>query len=362
MRIRWSLAALLLCLVCLLPGFAHADELVYTTGKVYAKDGKTPLAGAIVAVYDDKNHVVDYTRTDAYGEYTLAVPRSALHLNKKGGGGFLHQVVSGVSSVVSGAARMMAYPLRAGIRVAQDAANAGDPLTKLGVGAAGGIANLLVDNMSPREKSRAQQARSLPGVLVVKATMPGCNDAVSLARVYWVEEQNFVLDGKAKRGLAAWVDPVQMTPAGDEKPSTISSDYLTFTEARLEPSIAEPGQVVQIIAKLPDPPAPRTPCIVVARNHRTGRTFELRPEGGGYYRGELRVDKKNPRNDQALTIVAYADQDDKPGRNKKAEDAIKKAGLFDPNKPYVYDPLLVVSRNRAEVTLTVVEPHRRERR
>src|SRR5690348_12295126 len=191
MRTRLTRLSLVALLLCLLPGLVRADELVYTTGKVYAKDGKTPLAGAIVAVYDDKNHVVDYAQTDAYGEYTLAVPRGALHLNKKGGGGFLHQVVSGVSSVVSGAAKLMAYPLRAGIRVAQDAANAGDPLTKLGVGAAGGIANLLVDNVSPREKTRAQQARSLPGVLVVKATMPGCNDAVSLARVYWVEEQNF---------------------------------------------------------------------------------------------------------------------------------------------------------------------------
>src|SRR5664279_218428 len=71
---------------------AAAEDLVWATGRVCAAHSDRPMAGAIVAVYDDKNRVIDYAKTDENGEYTLAVPRSALHLDKKGGG-FFHQVV-----------------------------------------------------------------------------------------------------------------------------------------------------------------------------------------------------------------------------------------------------------------------------
>jgi hypothetical protein len=89
--------------------------------------------------------------------------------------------------------------------------------------------------------------------------------------------------------------------------------------------------------------------------------IELAPVGENRYRGELHVDKKAPRHDQVITILAYAEQPDQPGRSKGVERAILKAGLFNPEKSFVYNPLLVVSRNRAEVTLTVVDPPRRKK-
>jgi hypothetical protein len=139
----------------------------------------------------------------------------------------------------------------------------------------------------------------------------------------------------------------------------VYSEYLTFADARMEPSIAEPGQTVRIVVSLPAPPEPRTPFVVVARNDRTGQFYELTPAGGERYQAEFTVDKKFPKNDQVFTVLAYAQQDDTPGRDKKVEDALKGAGLFDAKKPFVYNPLLVVSRNRAELVLTVVQPGKR---
>jgi len=350
------LLALILLGSCL-PMAASADDLVRATGRVYAADSKKPLAGAIVAVYDDRNRVVDYARTDANGEYALAVPRSALHLNKRGKG-FFHQVVS----VVGGVGRIAALPLKAGIRAAAAASTVSDPLTRIGIGTASGVAQGLVDIMAPAErKKQVENLRSQPGVLVMKVSMPGHNDAVSIARVYWMQEEIYRAGGKEQRALTAWLDPANLTRAGESKPSSIASDYLTFTDARLEPSIAEVGQTVTLTVTLPSPPEPNVPIVVVARNSRNGQVFELSPVRSGVYRAEFVVDKRFPKNDQTITILAYAQQGDRPGRNKKVEDAINGAGLWKPDKPFVYNPLLVVSRSRAEVVLTVVEPPRRRR-
>ena len=62
-----------------------ADDLVWTTGRVVNASG-APVRDATVAVYDSKDRVVDYVRTDANGEYTLAIPQAALNLPKKRGG------------------------------------------------------------------------------------------------------------------------------------------------------------------------------------------------------------------------------------------------------------------------------------
>ena len=359
MRFRVMLTFCTLISLLSFASAARTDELIYATGRVFAADGRTPLPGAVVAVYDDKNRVLDYTHTDGRGEYTLAVPRHALHLGGKGGQGFFRQVVGGVSSMIGGVGRVAALPIKAGIRAAASISTATDPLTRVGIGAASGVAQGLADQMSPRHGKKVVLERTLPGVLVMKVTRPGNNDVVSTARVYWIEEQLYRAGGREQRALTAWVDPARLSSPGDEKPSSFTSNYLTFTEARIEPSIAEVGQTVSLVVKLPPPPDPKTPVIVVARHSKTGRMYELEPIGAGMYRADITVDKKFPKQDQGFCVVAYADQDDRPGRNKKTEEALAGAGMFDPTKPFIYNPLLVVSRNRAEVTLTVVEPSKR---
>lgn len=331
---------------------SRAEDLVWVSGRVCASDGKSPLSGAIVAVYDEKNKVVDYSRTDNEGNYSLAVPRNLLHLNGRGGGGLLRQVAEGMG-------RVIAFPLKTGLKIAGSAVNTGDPITKAGVGAATGLAQTLVNGMSRTGGKKVVLERNLPGVVLLKVAMPGHNDVISPARIYWMEEQIYKKGGKQQKALAAWVDPACLTRVGDTNPSVFQSSLLTFSEARFEPSIVEPGQTVSLIVRIPAPTDPRTPFLVVARSHKTGKTYPLLPVGGDLYRAEITIDKRFPKNDQIFTVLAYAEQDDHPGYNKKAEDALKGAGLFDPEKPYLYNPLLAVSRNRAEVTLTVVQPSKR---
>ena len=341
---------------------ACAEETVWATGRVLDAGGK-PVAGALVAVYDDQNKVADYAKTDAQGEYALAVPRHLLHLDKKRVG-FATQVFNGVSHFVGDAAGFVANPLRAGVHAitsSQAAGIAGGPIAQGGVLAGGVVVDQLLFKMTPQHKTPAAGARKQPGSLLIKAVAPDSHDLLGIAQVYWAQQEVFRAGGKQSKTLAVWVDPVKMAGADTETESKAASDFLRFTSARLEPSIAEVGQTVRITATLPAPPAPAVYVTVVARNNRTGQKWELAPIGNNRYAGEFTVDKRFSRDDQTISVIAYAAQPDAPGRRKNVESAIEGAGLWDARKPYHYDPLLVVSRNRADLTLTVVEPARRKR-
>ena len=104
---RMVLLYALLVLLALLFATVHAvgaernENLVWTTGRIVDANNK-PVPGALVAAFDDKNNVVDYGRTDANGEYALAVPKNALHLEPKHGKDFFTQVVSSITRFVSG--------------------------------------------------------------------------------------------------------------------------------------------------------------------------------------------------------------------------------------------------------------------
>ena len=101
-------------------------------------------------------------------------------------------------------------------------------------------------------------------------------------------------------------------------------------------------------------------CVVIARNSRTGQIWEMQPEGGGEYSVTVMIDKRFPRDDQVISIIAYPERLDKPGRRGEVESAIDKSGLWDLKRYYVYNPLVVVSRDRGDVVLTVLEPERRK--
>ncbi len=344
---------ILACLPLLLAAPVYAEDLVWATGRVVSADGKRPIANAIVAVYGEKGKVLDYARTDADGNYTLAVPRDALHLDKKGGG-FLHQVVGEVGRLVGG----MAGPIKCGIRAGAAAISVADPIARVGVGAASGLAQTVVDSMAPNGKEKPIE-KPMPGSLVMKVSASGCNDALARAHVYWMQEEVYRAGGKEQRGISAWFDPANLTQADSDKPSTVESRYLLFANARVTPSIVEHGATAVLSVSFPQPPDPRTPVVVIARSSRTGRIYELKPAGGDLYQCELAVDRGFPKNDQTFCVVAYAEQAEHPGRSKTVESAIEHAGMLDPHKRYVYNPLLAVSRNRADITLTVVTPARR---
>jgi hypothetical protein len=354
---RMALVALLLVgisgAVC--PAFA-AEDLVWATGRVLDTDGK-PLANALIAVYDDRNKVVDYTRTDENGDYALAVPRRVMHLDKRRRD-FFTEVFSGMTRFVGGAAEFVSDPLRAGVRAitSRQSQNTDNALTRGSIAAGGSAVDQVLQMMTPRSRPQPtiQEERKMPGALVLKAVAPDRKDLIGVAKVYWMQQETFKAGGKQTRTVAAWLDPVQLAPVSASHSSTIGSEYLHFASARLEPSIAEVGQRVRIIATLPAPPEPRIYPVVVARNNRTGQMWELEYVESGIYEGEFVVDKKFPRDDQHISILAYASKDTQPGRRKDVESALQGAGLWDVKKPFRYDPLLVVSRNRADLTLTVV--------
>lgn len=352
-----ALVGLLAC--CSIPG--KAGEYVWATGKVLDATGH-PVANAFVAVYDDQNKVVDYTRTDRNGDYALAVPKQVLHIEHKHGKGFVADVFTGVVRLSGDAVGFISNPVRSGIHAVAGAEAATDPnpITKGTISAGAVVADQTLAMLTPRSHKVVPTAqRKQPGALLMKVVAPNSNDLIEIGHLYWLQEEYLRLGGKQEHTLAAWLDPVQLTSTNSDKPSKFQTEYLRFTHARLEPSIAEPGQVVHVSATLLTPPTPTVYAVVVARNNHTGERWELQPTGDGHYEGEFIVDKHFAHDDQSISILAYAAKEQKPGRRDNAEKAIEAAGLWDPKKPFVFDPLLVVSRNRADLTLTVVTPEKR---
>ena len=339
---------------------ASADDRVWLTGVVLASDGR-PLSNAIVAVYDDKQRVVDHAKTDEDGRYALLVSTKDVHLNGGGGKGFFHQVTSGVSRLVGGVAGIAALPVRAGMKAAAAAMPATDPITRAQIAAASSVADLAVRSVVPEGRPAKSNvpAYKRPGALLMKVSCEGHAGVVGAAQVYWMEEELTKIGDNEKKNIIAWVDPVKLAPETSKADSEIGSRNLYFTEARISPTIAERGQTVRIDVAIPTPHEPRTPIIVVARHQPTGQFIELRPVGQDRYSGEFVVDKRFPLNDQAVVVVAYAEQREGAGRDKKVEEALVGAGCFDPRKEYVYNPLLAASRNRAIQMLTVVGPGKR---
>ena len=339
----------------------HAAEYVWATGKVLDAAGR-PVANAFVAVYDDSNKVVDYTRTDRNGDYALAVPKPVLHLEHKHGKGFVADVFTGVVRLSGDAVGFISNPIRSGVHAVASAEAATDPnpITKGSISAGAVVVDQTLLMLTPRSRRQVpSEQRKQPGALMMKVVAPHSNDLVEVGHLYWLQEEHLRLGGKQEHTLAAWLDPVKLTSVDSDKPSKFDTEYLRFTHARLEPSIAEPGQTVHITATLLTPPSPTVYAVVVARNNHTGQRWELLPTGDGRYEGDFVVDKKFGHDDQTISILAYAAKEQKPGRRDNAEKAIEGAGLWDPKKPYVFDPLLVVSRNRADLTLTVVIPDKR---
>ena len=342
---------------------ARAEHPVWATGRILDVYDR-PMSGALVAVYDDNNKVIDYARTDDHGDYALAVPKNVLHLQEHHSPGFFADVFGGVTRFVGGGVDFVANPLRAGVHAITSAEAALDPniLSKGGIAVGGAIVDKTLFAVSPRHKRPIDpELRKMPGALMIKVIAPDRNDLVGITHVYWIQKENYKAHGRQSNNLAAWLDPIQLTAFSSDKPSTIQSTYLNFKSARMEPSIAEPGQTVRMSAMLLIPSDPVIHTIVMARDMESGKMWELQPVGNGRYETEFTVVKRFARNDHHVTIVAYPASELKPGRRPDVEKALEGIGIWDIRKPYMYNPLLVVSRNRAELTLTVLGPDKHKR-
>ncbi len=356
-RSLYSFAAIALAALVLsaLAPSAHADQLVWGIGRITDTHGR-PLAGATVAVYNDANHIVDYATTNAQGEYVLTLPQNLLHL-PHGHGGFLAQVFGDITHLVGGVAGFIANPLRAGVHTLANSEAAGlvNPLSRGGAVAASVVLDEALFAVTPRpDKERPEQARKLPGALFLKAISSDRADLVAVARIYWMQDNIFQLDGHTHKTRLIWIDPLQMASVNSSHPSRVVSSYLTFTGARLVPSLASPGQTVKILAKIKVPHTPAIPMIVVARDSRTGRIWQLHKRSNGLYEAEFTVDNHFPVNDQQISILAYPASSQTPGRRLNVENALLHSGMWNPRQTFIYNPLLTASRNRADLTLTVL--------
>ncbi len=334
---------------------ANAQTKVWATGQILSAREHLPMANAVVAFFNNKNKVVDYAITDANGYYTVAIPKNDLHLMRLSGGGFLHQVFSSVGRFVGDITHNVAVPLKAAVNAVTSAteSNITDPLSRAGIAAGGSVANRLIDTMSPPSKPKIKFLRKQPGVIVAKVIHRGEADSLTLEHVYWMQQEVYRVRGHTERAITAWLDPIYLSQQGMH-PIIENPRYLFFQDATLTPSIATVGTQVTISLKLKLPPSPPVALVVAARNDRTGQIMPLQPAGGDQYTGRFTVTRKYPKNDQVISVLAYPEQPSGPGRDKKVEAAILKAGLWNPKRPFIYNPLLVASRNRADLTLTVV--------
>ncbi|MDE2126106.1 MAG: carboxypeptidase regulatory-like domain-containing protein [Armatimonadetes bacterium] len=345
-------------ILCLPSKPALADGLAWATGQVLNAD-RQPIPDATVVLYDDKDHVVDYSRTDQDGEYALAVPVGLLHLPSHHGKGFISSVFTGVTRFVGTTAGFVANPIRAGVRAVTGAEAALNPdiISKGEIEAGGAVADRLLFGAEPRARKKAiVQERQMPGSLFLKVVAPDASDMVAVDQLYWIQHEIPTRGEKHPPEFSVWLDPVRMEPDSAVKPSQPRHKWLCFKDPRAEPGVVERGEVARLQVSLPAPPQPATPVIVVAKDARTGKIYQLVQTEGNTYEADIHFDRRAPLDDHLFAVVAYAQQPSKPGRRKNVEGAIDHAKLFDPKVPYLYDPLLVASRDRAIIDVTVVDP------
>ena len=388
---------------------AKADEKVEAVGRILASDGKTPLADAMIAVYDEQGKVIAHGKTDSEGRYRIPVSREDLHLVKRRkGGGFLGGLFKGVGNIVNVAAGFAPMMLTGGLSGLAGGGLSGlaggnplgaasgligggkGPLGALSGAVGGGFPGFpggklpggmtgitpeMMKMMSQGgmpggdylsklmaqyggmdgEMGGGEPAANSPGALPFRVTLAGHMEVGGVSQVYWMQEEPIEENGKKKSRTVAWVDPIWLAKTGEEAPSRIVRGFFAFQDAAIDPAIVEIGRNVTLAVKLPLPDEPKVDVIVVARNSKTGEIWQLDPAGDGVFKAEIPVDKKGfGKDDQTISVLAYAADPATPGRNKKAEDAIK--GLWKLDKPYEYNPKIVASRNRVDLRLTVVEP------
>jgi hypothetical protein len=386
------------------PLAAVAEETVLANGRILAADGKTPVPDAAIAVYDEKGNVIAHGKTDVDGRYSMAVPRGALHLTKRRGSFFggLLKGAGGLLNVAAGLAPMAmggfgGIPGLAGgglpLAAMSGLSGAGNPLSAASgllaaqsalstfKGAHGGAPSpAAMEAMRRRASARrlsrddnseqdadvdlafefgSAPAANSPGAMIFRIASPGREEVGGVGQIYWIQDDTIDVGGKKRKQTTAWVDPVWLAKQGEGAPSRIVRGYFAFQAASVDPAIVETGQKVTISARLPLPEEPKVQVVVVARNAKTGATWQLLPSEGAVYRAEIPVEDGFSKNDQTISVLAYAASGEE-GRSKKAEDAIDRAGMWKLERPYEYNPKIVSSRNRLDLRLTVVPASTRQ--
>lgn len=355
----------------------------YRKGVLYGKvlDAATgkPVADATVGVQDPKGQVLAWSKTNAQGEYALAVdPKTALQLYPSRQRGLLEQVCRSVGNVV-------AIPIKAvGNAVVNPGQTVGAAAISIATGSPAALAaqmaapSLTTDPQGTVNATQMQargagattavgqgpKARKVVperGKVVLVVSAPNYKDIHGKAGAFWLEAAR--TDRANPCGIQAWLETARLAPAGGDKNSEIVQEALVLAEPHVEPTLAPAGTTLKIRVKLQAPDGPPRSVRLFAREQRKNVVVELMPGTGAdsmIYAGQLTLDPKTPKGESVLTIAALRTEPVEVHLDKNKPDPlvefVRRLEDMQAGKPYEYDPRIMASTNRLDVKVTVLDP------
>ncbi len=337
------------------------------------------LTGATVALFDDSGDVVGTDLTDGDGTWAIETEWKHAHLKAPSSGGSLFSSLIGVvtwpvrttarfvggstKALFKGAARAAGGAAVAGVSVA--AVSGAGPVAEAAVGQIGRTVGRAasdavvgaLDDDSP-EDERSDQMRNSdpqPGEVTVRVWKQGAKDYHGRVSVYALERFR---DENGHSKAAATVDPVLLASEESGGVSSAPRHFGILNHVSADPMIVEAGATVRLSCQMPLPDEMLSSTCVVAWDLSTRQRQSLTRTEEGAWQGEMELPKKGPYRNHEITIVAYRNLDQKAGGDEKLEARLWDKDAWNPRKAYPVDPVLLVSRNRGQVTVTVIKPPR----
>ncbi|BCW99869.1 MAG: hypothetical protein KatS3mg024_2696 [Armatimonadota bacterium] len=364
-----------LALAAALP--ASAAGLVSGGQVLDAADGR-PLAGATVAVFDDRGEVVGTDNTDADGVWAVPVDWAHCHLKAPPGGKGLFSTVTGVvlwpfrivsdivvtpaSSAIKGAIKAAGGAAAAGVGVAA-AAGAG-PVAAAAAGAAartvGSYAAEQVvgdpdEDLEHNKMKPLQSSRGATGQVRVRVWKKGFQDYTGVTGVYLLSS---IRMEEGRHVPLALTDAVQLARSGSGLTSSAPVRFGWFRRVEADPAVAPGGSRVRLSAEITLPREAAERAWVIARNLTTRKDYVMIHAGGDVWQADIDAPERGPFRNHEIAIVAYRSPLEDGGRDRGAEGRMDRQGAFDPKKPFPVDPALLLSRNRGYTVVTVTRPEK----
>lgn len=353
-------------------------------GRVIDTATGKPVAGATVALQDKKGKVLAWTQTDAQGQYAIAADSvQILRLQPSRRRGLLTRIARGIGGVVMLPVKATSVAVKGATEVVKNVnpvqtakatvitAATGNP-----VPAVSQIAGSTLDTASSRaertareraarsllgerlEKPKEQRQDPVPGETLITVSAPGYKPANGKAGAYWLEPPATIENRLV--GTRAWLESVKLAPVAGDKKSEIENVAILLAEPRMDPSLVPAGGTVSLAAKLQTPGNQPLNARIFAREDKKRTVVELKAQGNNVYAGELALDPKTPVGETIVTIVALrAEPVEVKLEEKKADPLLEFARQLDdldPDKKYEFDPRIMASENRLDLTLTVLDP------
>lgn len=342
-----------------------------------------PVAEATVALQDKDGKVIAWTKTDAKGQYAIAAdPLAVLQLRPSQRRGLLAGLLKGAGKVVTAPVKVAGQVAKAAtdtvkqvdpvqtVRSAAVAVATGNPAPVVAQVAGNAVnsvktaaeqapENAVRVALGERQATAKEKRQTLaPGEVQIVVSAPNYKDLKGKAGAYWLEPKS-AESGQAL-GTQAWLEKVKLAPTASDKASEVENVAVLLVEPRLEPSLAPRGSRVKMSVKLQVPPEKTFKVRVFAREEKKRTIVELKSEANHLFTGELAMDPATPVGETTITIVALRSEPVEINlRESKADpllDFAQKLDEMDAGKPYDFDPRIMASENRIDLTLTVLDP------